>query len=109
MLVLGKVTEGALKILGEYASKFIGLETLFFEECKDDRWSKESKALFVESFRKSEVLLDAKVTLIDNTNATFVKELKFYAEENRKKGLLKTYLEGNADSLAIEKQFACIM
>ena len=109
MLVLGKVNEGALKILGECASKFIGLQALFFEECKEERWTKATMASFVESFRKSEVLLEVKVSLVDTQNAVFAKELKFYAEENRKKGLLKSYLEESQDRLAIEKQFTCLM
>jgi len=109
MVVLGQVAEDGLRALGEHVEKFVGLQALQFEESKCKRWTKESMNLFVEGFKKSEVLLDVKLSLLDETNKKFACEIQFYAEANRKKAELKRHLGENEDEKVLDKFFTSLM
>ena len=110
MLAAGIVSQSALLILAEYADKFAGLQALSFEEPKDEcsKWNKEGMHKFVEGFRKSDVLLDVRANCSE-ANATFVSEILFCAEQNRKRAELKRHLEESQDFENSEHLFSCIM
>ncbi len=109
LAILGRVGDAELRVLGEFVERFVGLQTLQFEEKSDDRWSKAAMDLFVAGFRKSESLLDVKVGLADEKNKSFANELRFYGEANRKKAELKEHLDKDDDVQLVEKQFSSIM
>lgn len=122
LIDFGKVEDKGLKLLGDYASKFIAIETIQFQESEKGKWSKDSMNNFIQGLKNSDVILDVKVELIDNAswksdtktqdkiqNEKFVKEIQFYAEINRKKLESKKHIEEWSNAQIVDKQFECIM
>ena len=105
LLDLGKLENEALKTLGEYVGSLAGIQALRFEECEGDRWDKEVMGAFIAGLKKSDVLFDVKVKLLDNKNKLFENEIQFCVMANRKKGELIQHLECNEAAQCIERQF----
>jgi len=106
LVVIGTVSDPALKIIAESIPSFVGVQTLSFEYPVEKKWSKENMNAFIEAFKENEVLMDVKV---EGENAKgFVKELQFHAQHNRKKAELSKYLDLTQKMGSTEKIFECV-
>eukprot|EP00826_Nyctotherus_ovalis_P065631 TRINITY_DN9651_c0_g1_i1.p4 TRINITY_DN9651_c0_g1~~TRINITY_DN9651_c0_g1_i1.p4 ORF type:complete len:159 (-),score=57.65 TRINITY_DN9651_c0_g1_i1:357-833(-) len=105
-VALGSVSDPALKIIAESMPNFVGVQTLCFECPQEKKWSKESINAFTTAFKHNEILMEIK---IEEDNAKgFTKELKFYAQQNRKKAELNKYLDETQKTPSTEKIFASV-
>lgn len=123
MIVLGKIDDLSLKLLGENISKFPGVQTIRFEESDKSKWSQDSMNIFIQGLKASDVVLDVKVDLIEQSSwkqegsilgkllktEKFVKEIQYYAEMNRKKNQSKQKIHEWNEKQGADKEFEYIM
>ncbi len=108
LAIVGKLCDKGLRLLGDFVDSFVGLESLQFEECVESRWSKEAMDRFVAGLKRSETLLDVKVSTVDRSQP-FARDVAFHTAINRQRMQMKRHLDEWAGGQSVDKEFDCLM